>query len=639
VKIKAIFPNLALLLFFAAASSAANNPILLVGSAADKFSFYSSEILLAEGFNAFDTADLSTINAKTLSGYDMVILGHVPLTRRQADLFTAWVNTGGNLIAMRPDPQLASLLGIRRTGGALMNGYLRIDTSSAPGNGIVGDPIQFHDAADLYVPSGASVVATLYSTATDAIPSPAVTLRRGIGRGGGAAAFTYDLARSIVYTRQGNPAWAGQARIGQGGPIRSADMFFGKAKSDSQRDWVDLNNIAIPQADEQQRLLANLILNLNASHKPLPRFWYFPFSKKAVVVMTGDDHGRGATAGRFEDFIASSPAGCVVANWECVRATSYIFPSTPITAAQVDKYTSQGFEVALHLSSNCSNWTPESLDSAASLQLSQLARKLPANPAPVTNRTHCIAWSDWTSQAEVELKHGIRLDTTYYYWPQSWVVRTPGLFTGSGMPMRFARTDGTAVDVYQAATQMTDESGEAFPEFINRLLDNAVGPRGFYGAFTANMHTDFNGGAYPKLYDLLRRCEGVWCKSQLWADQIVTASRKRGVPVVSAKQLLTWLDGRNSSSFGSMSWSANTLSFKVTAAPLAIGLQAMLPMASGDARLSTVLHDGAPVSYASEKIKGVWYSVFPALSGTYSVMYTNVHSTANAKPASGRSAP
>ena len=40
--------------------------------------------------------------------------------------------------------------------------------------------------------------------------NPAVTLR-SVGSGK-AAAFAYDLATSIVYTRQGNPAWAGQKR-------------------------------------------------------------------------------------------------------------------------------------------------------------------------------------------------------------------------------------------------------------------------------------------------------------------------------------------------------------------------------------------------------------------------------------------
>ena len=66
----------------------------------------------------------------------------------------------------------------------------------------------------------------------------------------------------------------------------------------------------------------------------------------------------------------------------------------------------------------------------------------------------------------------------------------PGFFTGSGMPMRFADLDGTMIDVYQATTQMTDESGQTYPFTIDTLLDRALGSTGYYGAFTANIHTD-----------------------------------------------------------------------------------------------------------------------------------------------------
>lgn len=610
-----------LLAGLAANGYAASNPILVVSGGSDKFSFYNAEILRAEGFNSFDTLDISAVNAKALSGYDVVVLGHVTLTPRQVNTVTAWVNEGGNLIVMRPDRQLAPLLGIRSAGSTLSNGYLRVDTSAAPGKGIVSETMQFHAAADLYALDGASSIAMLYSNRSNATPYPAVTMRRGIGRGGSAAAFTYDLARSVVYTRQGNPDWAKQARIGEGGPIRAVDMFYGKAKFDPQSDWVDLNNISIPQADEQQRLLANIILHLNDGKKPLPRFWYFPFNKKAVVIMTGDDHAKGATVGRFDDFIASSPKGCVVANWDCVRATSYIFPNTPITAAQAEKYTAQGFEIAVHTSSKCDNWTPESLEAAFTSQFSDFGKKLPGIPAPTTNRTHCIAWSDWTSEAEIELKHGVRLDTNYYYWPQSWVIRTPGLFTGSGIPMRFAKTDGEMIDVYQATTQMPDESGEVFPDFIDGLLDNAIGPKGFYGAFTANMHTDFNGGSFPRVHHFLKHCFGEFCSSQLWADQIVASAKKRGVPVISARQMLTWLDGRGTSSFQSLAWDGEALTFKVAAGSGARGLNAMIPLTSGGRRLSGMTKDGVPARYKEESIKGVSYIVFPADSGTYRVTY------------------
>ena len=56
--------------------------------------------------------------------------------------------------------------------------------------------------------------------------------------------------------------------------------------------------------------------------------------------------------------------------------------------------------------------------------------------------------------------------------------------------MRFANLDGTLIDVYQATTQMTDESEQTYPYTIDTLLDGALGSEGYYGAFTANMHTD-----------------------------------------------------------------------------------------------------------------------------------------------------
>ena len=75
-----------------------------------------------------------------------------------------------------------------------------------------------------------------------------MTLRSVGSSGGQAAAFTYDLARSVVYTRQGNPAWAGQERDGVSG-IRPDDLFYGARAGDVQPDWIDTNKIAIPQAD------------------------------------------------------------------------------------------------------------------------------------------------------------------------------------------------------------------------------------------------------------------------------------------------------------------------------------------------------------------------------------------------------
>jgi hypothetical protein len=461
--------------------------------------------------------------------------------------------------------------------------------------------IQFHGSADLYTLEGATAVATLYSDPTTPTPNPAVTIRTVGVDGGQAAAFVFDLARSVVETRQGNPSWAGEERDGVA-PIRPDDLFFGAAQGDEQPDWVNLDKVAVPQADEQQRLLANLIELMNTDRKPLPRFWYFPRGEKAVVIMSGDDHGNGGTVGRFDQYLADSPPGCSVADWECVRSSSYIYPGTPITDAQAAAYTTQGFEIGLHVYTGCADWTPASLETDYADQLDALAAQLPSNPPPDSERTHCIAWSDWATQPKVELRHGIRLDTNYYYWPPTWLQDRPGMFTGSGMPMRFADLDGTMIDVYQATTQMTDESGQSYPFTINRLLDRGLGFEGYYGAFTANMHTD--------------------SPHSPGSDAIVASARARGVPIVSGRQMLQWLDGRNSSSFGSIAWDGSALTFTVSAAAGANGLEAMVPAASRSGTVSDITRGGTEVTYAVETIKGIAYATFPATAGAYRVVFT-----------------
>ena len=580
-------------------------PILAISNAANPFSRYFAEILRAEGLNEFTATDISNVTPATLNAHDVAILGDGALSPAQAQMLSDWVQAGGNLIASRPDPQLAGLLGLTPAGSPLSNEYLKVDTTSGPGAGIVGQTIQYHGAADRYTLSGAQEIATLYSDATTATSNPAVTMRSVGSNGGHAAAFTYDLARSIVETRQGNPAWSGDERdssVGGNQLIRSDDLFFGAKTGDVQPDWVDLNKVAIPQADEQQHLLTNLIEQMNVDRKPLPRFWFLPHDKKAAVVMTGDDHGNGGTVGRFQQYQADSPSGCSVADWQCVRGTSYVYPGTPISDSQAAAFQSQGFEIALHSSTNCADFTSQAqLESFYSSQLAAFAADYPSLNSPVTNRTHCIAWSDWATQPKVELENGIRLDTDYYYWPGAWIQDRPGMFTGSGMPMRFADLNGSMIDVYQAATQMTDESDQTYPKNIDSLLNNALGPQGYYGVFTANMHTD--------------------SASSAGSDAIVASAQSRGVPIVSAQQMLQWLDGRNQSSFNGISWSGNTLSFSVSHAAGANGLRGMVPTTSSVGALTTVKRNGVQISTTTQTIKGREYAFFDADAGNYEATY------------------
>ena len=334
--------------------------------------------------------------------------------------------------------------------------------------------MQFHGTADNYTLNGATAVATLYSSSTTATTNPAVTLRSVGSNGGQAAAFTYDLARSVVYTRQGNPSWAGQERDGVSGSAPTTC---------STRTWLDTAKIAIPQADEQQRLLAEHDHAMNADRMPLPRFWYLPRGEKAVVVMSGDDHTRQrARRDRFafDRFKPFSPAGCNVADWECVRSTSYVYPDSVLTNAQAAAYTADGFEVGAPSGRRLLPTAPITAGPAGRIfdaQLAPCAAQVTSIPAPATSRTHCVFWPDWASNANVELAHGIRLDANYYHYPSAWIGAKPGFMNGGGFPMRFADTHGTPIDVYQQNTNMTDESTTNYQTHIDALLDNALGPK------------------------------------------------------------------------------------------------------------------------------------------------------------------
>ena len=273
-------------------------------------------------------------------------------------------------------------------------------------------------------------------------------------------------------------------------------------------------------------------------------------------------------------------------------------------------YQNEGFEVALHLnaaypntnSSSCADYTSlAELNGMWNTQLAAFISSYPGIRSPRTNRNHCITWSDWASNPRAELAHGVRLDTNYYYFPESWIGNRPGLFTGAGFPQRFADLDGSLIDVYQATTQLTDESGQDLDVHIRDLIEGALGGNGYYGVFTANMHTDSS--------------------SHPGADAIVAEAKFRGVPVVSAAQMLDWLDGRNGSSFQNVSYSNQRLRFTVAADGRSRGLQGMVPAATAAGPLSGLSRDGVGVVGSPQRVKGMDYVRFPAAGGNYIATY------------------
>ena len=91
--------------------------------------------------------------------------------------------------------------------------------------------------------------------------------------------------------------------------------------------------------------------------------------------------------------------------------------------------------------------------------------------------------------------------------------------------------------------------------------------------------------------------------------------------MVSAKQMLTWIDGRNASTFGAPTWNGQDLAFSVVQGLGARNLRALLPVSAGTRTLAALTRGGAPVAYSVETIGGASFAVFAADSGSYVATY------------------
>ncbi|HSW75197.1 MAG TPA: DUF4082 domain-containing protein [Candidatus Saccharimonadales bacterium] len=573
---------------------------------------YCSAILQTKGIAcaSTDTGNLTT--ASVLSPYHTVLLADgAPLTSTQIGLINTWASGGGNFIAMRPADNLDSLLGIGNRSNILPDAYIKVDNTQTPGQGIDGQSLQYHGIADEHALAGARAVATLYSDASTTTSFPAVTTKT-VGSGT-ASAWMFDLARSVVYTREGNPGLAGQSTTSPGysGYPRVPDRFG--------LGYLDSTKVAVPQADLQVSLLANQI---ETTQYPVPMKWSFPSYKidanhpngllKAAFVLTGDDHASGSsqTLTRFKNETTASPAGCTVVAWTCIRSTSYAYPGA-FSDSDVKPYTDAGFEVSPHVadSGNCaSNWTTQAaLDNIVNAAFSAWQKSYPTISSaypPITQRFHCYGvWNDYATVAKEEAAHGLTADMNSACWPNSLFNVGQCLYTGSGLPQNIADSDGTLTGVNQFATQATDENPTTVDQnALNTLITNATGTNGYYGYFTVLAHLDNQ--------DISNRTE----------TAVLNVAAANDVPVISGAQAQTFWAGRSATTVSSPTYGTSTVTFSVTN-PVA-NLLMLQPIKYGTKTLSTIKVGATTVAFGSQTISGVSYAVFPAASaGSYVATY------------------
>jgi len=232
-----------------------------------------AEILWAEGLNGFSAVQLADVSPQLLGKFGCVLASSGNYSPTQAEMLANYAAAGGKLVVFQPDSTLAAGLGFGAASGTIPEGYAVTNPQNSLAAGIVTLPLSVHVEAGLYLSEEVEIIARL----GDPQAHPAVFIKR-LGSGL-VAAWAYDLAMNIVLTRQGNPELA----IG-------ADNFPLQRPTDLFYSWIDFNRMKYPQADEQQRLLANIVTWLCKDNLPLPRLWYFPGEARSLLVATSDSH-------------------------------------------------------------------------------------------------------------------------------------------------------------------------------------------------------------------------------------------------------------------------------------------------------------------------------------------------------------
>ena len=528
------------------------------------------------------------------------MLGDAPLTRRAGD--------GAHRLGQRrrqPDRD-AARQAARRPARPDRRGHDARERLPAgrhaarrPGAGIVGSTIQFHGTADRYTLNGATAVATLYSNATTATANPAVTLRSVGTSGGQAAAFTYDLARSVVYTRQGNPALGrpgARRRRWRSGPTTSSSA---PSAGDVQPDWLDTNKIAIPQADEQQRLLANLITLMERDQHAAAALLVPAARREGRVVMTGDDHCRpGARrhARPLRPLQGAQPAR-LLGRELGVRARDVLrLPEQRRSRTRRRLVRRRGLRgrAAPRTSAGCptrADWTPTTLASRYDTQLQRSRAKYTSVPAPVIepHPLRRVARLGDAAEGRAGARHPAGHELLPL--PRQLDRREARLHDRRRLPDALRRhSTGRSIDVYQANTHMTDESRPGLPGHGQRAARQRARPEGVLRRVR---------------HEHAHRQRGAACR--LRGDRRLGAGARRARDLGQAAAR-PGSDGRNSSTFRGLSWNAGTLTFTTTVGAGANGLQTMLPTQGPTGTLSALTCAGTPRAYTVQTIKGIQYA-------------------------------
>ena len=373
-------------------------------------------------------------------------------------------------------------------------------------------------------------------------------------------------------------------------------------------EYFDLALFPIPQADEMQRFLANIIAEM--CERPLPRMWYLPGMHKVLMVNTGDGESNyGKEFDSVLDTCASYGGHFSLYLRERVVNAEKGLGIERTTAEQEVAWRKAGHEIGVHVWAGGPDGKGayEALHDAYGKIVGNLRAKF--GHGSRTCRNHSIDWTGWADMAAIEAEFGTGMDFNYYHYIFTHSPKTTnGYFNGTGLPQRFIDAKGRILPIYQATTQWSDEwfalqgadmTAKEVVAVMKRMFE--AGRKGYYSAFINNIH--------PVRYNNGNDITSAWAKV-IWAY-----CRDEGIPSWTGEMLLDFVEARNCARFQNLTWEAaprragRQLKFDFQGTE-GQDLTVMVPASCGGHELTALAMDGKTVSLTIETIKGIRYAMF-----------------------------
>ncbi len=347
-------------------------------------------------------------------------------------------------------------------------------------------------------------------------PHPAV-LRRGER-----VVFAFDLADVLLRWRQGDRRVAGQEVDGVPGP-RPSDLFPRPLTPD---------DLVAPFADLWMEAFARLALG----DGPVVRLWHHPPGARSTLVVTSDQDFASEKTLRAM-LVALADAGV----WPTIFLTSGgIQPDgAPRLSEPRGAALAQAIAAGVHFGSHpvLPDWDPAA-DLAGTLVAQQAAVRDGYGFVPWVRRNHKVHWEGWLEPAERAVDAGFSWDTTWMT-VVSRSAQSLGYMTGSGLPARFHRESGGAIELRQLASQLDDA-----PNPITGTSMASGLPTLERGGFLYRSQSLLRAGAVRFHGNLvLNNHASHFLRDSEWLLGLVAAARAEGAHIANLSDLRAFTEG------------------------------------------------------------------------------------------------